>query len=663
MLDYVDDSSRLLSMKMALLKYSSGDNREKALSDYEELVLSIDSSKFDKLIEKIKQADYNSLSLEDKLNFLEELEREYDQFNEHQCKIRKFHSEYASYELQLADLSCIDIEALREMKNAISGYLSNKDSIANGKVRIEEINRLLVLEEKKRLSVEERIQDLEKTLLKNFLDAEGRRVSLDVPNKMEYASILKEYKDNGIDLENLLNDSSRLNEYLKEASKDFSDGGESLSATMFCYEKNPTPENKTLLDTTRLEVNDLEYRLILYEIANSLSKTETTYEGALNKREIISRLIKKRSECLKKKGIKFYIDPFSRTRINEQIEKINTLGNNSKSISKLKKELGELSGRIEEMTSMNTSFLITINSDLELLKEELLTPDLEIASSDQSMNFGFDDILPQVVKEVSPNQVVSKRSLGENFNERIAKEQARSVVVRVCSKLFESDKDKTDKVSGSEVIPELVIVSEPEILIEEPVLDFSFSVNDSDSVLTDESLFKDEDKIDDIDETISFEDNQVVNPFPVSYEPAMIFETKSDEDTQLDYKKSVVSEEKEQNEKVDLFTSVSDPFESPIFFASKVDDESVEVEEIKVNEEPVEAFEVALADSNSEPEVETKEDISLSQEDSLEDTMPDVFWETQSELMEDENADEVISLDDQIDSLLASEPKTKRLAA
>ncbi len=657
MLDYVDENSRLLSMKMALLKYSSGDNREKALSDYEELVTLIDSSRFDKLIEKIKQADYNSLSLEEKLDYLEGVEKEYDHFYEQQCKIREFHSAYSSHELKLADLSCIDIEALREMKNAISGYLGNKDNITNSKQRIEEINRLLVLEEKKRVSIEARILDYEKELIKNFKDAEGRLVSLDASDKMEYASVLKEYKDNGIDLEILLSDSEKLNQQLKEASKEFSDGGESLSATMFCYEKNPTPENKSLLDATRLQVNELEYRLILFEIANSLSTTETTYEGALNKREIISRLIKKRSECLKKKGVRFYIDPFSRTKVNEQLEKIGNLGNNSKSISKLKKELGEVSSRIEEMQSMNSTFLITINSDFKLLSEKDLIPLVhEEDINDQVVEFSFDDILPIVNRETSPNQVIAINSVESSFKLRQVEEKTRGVLKRVYDMLKTAEQEILDKSSLDDVIPELVIVSEPSISIDEPIVDKGISIRTDESKTDETNLFMDDGLF------MTEKKSEEAEIEPEIFAPELIFNVSDGVDEPEIFMNSLETSSK-VDDNIDLFTSVQDPFEAPLFFEDKSEG-SFEVEETIPSDETTEIIDLSQIILEPENEIELEDDVSdilVDETVQNEETMPDIFWETQGEVEQSE--EEVISLDDQIDSLLAIEPKTKKLAA
>ena len=104
-----DNKMKLLKMKEKLLEVSN-DNNDKLLEDYAKLALEIDNDYYNQIINEIKDTDYNSLSLEEQIKYLSEIEDDYNYLNQLQWMIRKTYEKYNDNELNLSDISVILID-------------------------------------------------------------------------------------------------------------------------------------------------------------------------------------------------------------------------------------------------------------------------------------------------------------------------------------------------------------------------------------------------------------------------------------------------------------------------------------------------------------------------------------------------------------------------
>lgn len=175
MLSFDDNMFRLAKMQETLLKVSTS-NREENLRKYQEIVTQIDTNSFADILEKIKHIGEHNHSLEEELQYLEEIKGVYNQLLELQLSFKNVCEQYGSGNLKLSDLTQLNVEYLYNRINTISGYLINLKNIEQNKKKMQELNEQLVNEERKKELFTNRIKGLEEELVYNFINAEGRCV-------------------------------------------------------------------------------------------------------------------------------------------------------------------------------------------------------------------------------------------------------------------------------------------------------------------------------------------------------------------------------------------------------------------------------------------------------------------------------------------------------
>lgn len=602
---------RLTKMYESLLKVDRI-NRVENLNKYKENAIKIDSALFDAFLEKISHINEHNHTLEKELSFLESIRDEYKELNDLQVRFKNVCELYGD-SLKLSDLSRVKIDYINERISTINGYLINNKNIEKNKIKIQELNEQLINEEKKKKFLEDKIVELEKILKDSFANTEGRLL---VDGKLQYTSVLTEYENLGFDVLELLNNQTLLDENLSKYGKKRNEVSESVRAAELCYNSLLNSESKQVLIDTKKELLMVKYKLTMLKIVKKISLICDDYDQFINKREQLLDLIKYRLDCLKELGIKLSIDPFSRIKINEQLELVSSFSNNSKNISRLMKLISELNTRIEDMVSANQKYSVALTASDDLLENKVAFADIGIEISDE---FNFEDMLTK--KEVTDNQVINVRDFTSRFNIYVVNQKTTSVIRRVSNMLSKNKLHSKTKSSDS-YSPDLVIVP------------------------------KKPEKMEFIDNSINFEESI----FPV-YDSDIILEVPS----------VFVSEPVVETSNIVDVSSINDtmfetivPFEAPSFFENKVD------EDIFNNSDS------PFVDTKVEEDVLDNQNISDNVQENIanvdyfqeQEQMPDVFWKVQDEIGKQENVIQFVpSFDDQINKLLVNEEeeaKTKR---
>lgn len=589
MVDINDNDYKLLKMNESLLsKLSSDDIKFKETIDtYKELAIKIDRSNYNDFIDKINNYS-NNQSLQEELEYLDELENGYGQLNEMQCRFRSIYSTYGlDDDFKLSDLGRIDIDGIRERRNLISGYLINNKNIADSKKKLDEYNDKLISLNKEEKENSKRYQYLEEELKRMFLDAEGRIID----SSMKYTSVKMEYSDNEFDLGKLLEDSELLEQTFKQVLSAEMEQKEVLKAVDICYDKMPTKENRETRDVTRIDTVKANYRLALIKIVRLISHYENTYDKIVEKREQLRDLIKKRNEYLNILGKRYAVDPFGRIKIDEQLNYIKTnLRDNAREISRVRKLINEVSNRLDEMTSKNNSFLTELNSsDISFIKDTTSLSDISVE---------LDDDLIKQIKVYLDNQVANVRDISSEFKIDRVHEKTDGVISRVYQMI--SNDTKSEKTSTYN--PELVVENDDSNLLD----------NDNASIFDDSDLF-------DIE----------------SDEPMFEFDNIGGTEYLADDSASSMEIEKEQEDSNLFHDNGDSPFENIIFFDDKVGDTKEEI------------FPQLDTTSSYQLSEVKKEEAVVNEIDDM--RMPEVFWKTETK--DDNNSEETESLDEQIKKL------------
>ena len=431
---------KLLKMKEKLLEVMIEDNKN-VLKDYKDLAIEIDKSLYESLLEKIKSTNYNSLPLEEQISFLSEIENDYNEYNEFRCKCLNTFELYSDEELILSPISNIVIDNIKERISTISGYLINNKNLEKDRKELEKLNLELITEEKKKSSIEEKYLSLEKELKINLINAEGR--IYDYNGNKKYTSIIEEYNGINIDLRHILDNPEELENKLKETKELLNGEKEKLKAIEVCYNNIQNNETKELYQKSKIDNIKIEYKLILLEIANLISKELSDYKEIKTKRQTILELIKSRKNCLNKLNISVSIDPFDRIKIQEQLEIISSLGNSELSLSSVKSRIQELVLKTEEMTNKNNELMILINDKVALIKDTLSVSDI----------IEFSNI--DVNDKNETNKIINIKELPPQFKLNLVKEKTNGVLERVYE-LFNNVNivNKTEEVSPQLVIEE-----------------------------------------------------------------------------------------------------------------------------------------------------------------------------------------------------------------
>lgn len=595
MVDINDNDYKLLKMNESLLsKLSSDDIKFKETIDtYKELAIKIDRSNYNDFIDKINNYS-NNQSLQEELEYLDELENGYGQLNEMQCRFRSIYSTYGlDDDFKLSDLGRIDIDGIRERRNLISGYLINNKNIADSKKKLDEYNDKLISLNKEEKENSKRYQYLEEELKRMFLDAEGRIID----SSMKYTSVKMEYSDNEFDLGKLLEDSELLEQTFKQVLSAEMEQKEVLKAVDICYDKMPTKENRETRDVTRIDTVKANYRLALIKIVRLISHYENTYDKIVEKREQLKDLIKKRNEYLNILGKRYAVDPFGRIKIDEQLNYIKTnLRDNAREISRVRKLINEVSNRLDEMTSKNNSFLTEINSsDISFIKDTTSLSDISV---------GLDDDLIKQIKVYLDNQVANVRDISSEFKIDRVHEKTDGVISRVYQMI--SNDTKSEKISTYN--PELVVENDDSNLLD----------NDNTLIFDDSDLFDIESEFD-----------------MKSDEPMFEFDNIGGTEYLADDSVGSMEIEKEQEDSNLFHDNGDSPFGNIIFFDDKVGDTK---EEIFPQLDITDPYQLSGV---------KKEEAVVNEIDDM--RMPEVFWKTETK--DDNNSEETESLDEQIKKL------------
>lgn len=496
MIDINDNDFKLLKMNESLLSRLSvkdGKDYIQALTNYQKLAKKIDSNSYQELIDKIKNYENNQhkLPLEEELIFLQELENQYDSLNELQCKFRNVDDD-----LELSDISTIDRDAISGRKDLISGYLINLKNIEDCNKKIEASNDRLISENKKKELMTSKYQALERDLKRNFINAEGRKISTN--GDIEYTSVKEEYRSNGLDLDTLLEDNSKLREKLEELNSARKEKEEVLVTAQICYDSLPSKENKEILDSLKIDAIKVKYLLSLVKIVDKISKEVTNYDAMVSKREDINDLIRSRVNYLQYLGIRFSFDPFLGIKLGEQMDYLDNFKDNSKMITRIMREIADLDDNLREIENKNIEFTRSLTEDIKIIIDKKSLSEIDITNisldteeDDRSNDTSLEE--ERIVPE--DNQVIRIDKLPDDFKIQRVKDKTLGVIKRV-NQIFNDintaakgeDTTKLEQ-EKEEENPELVI--EPAIIqkkdisegtIKEDKIDTSDDIEDDDEV-------------------------------------------------------------------------------------------------------------------------------------------------------------------------------------
>lgn len=604
----------LARMQEAVLRKSTND-KESNLEKYKGTVIKIDAVAFDSILSELEQFDQHNQTLEEELQYLEQIKDSYNQLLELQCSFKRVCELFGDNYLKLSDLSQINSEYIENRVNVINGYLITIKNLEINKNKLQELNIELIDEEKKKRFFREKMLDFEESLRKQFLDAEGRVIE---DGKHIPTSVILEYKKLGYDFEKLLFDASAFNEIFMRVTEENNEMEDKLRTAEICYNSAPNKASKQVYDEITIEYLNFKYKLTLLKILKLLMVNSDNYDIFREKREKILDLIKYRGTCLGKLGIKFSIDPFDRVKILDQFDVLPSVKDNSNNVNRIKKEIVQLSEIVDEMESQKNEYMVQLNNSENLILDKVSMNDINISNVSWDVKEFFTE-----APVVMDNQVVAIIDLPTLFNLHRARQKANLVVVRVNDMhnrplIVEENKD--------EVVPELVIVHNT-------TLNDDNAIIDNDKNLT-SSL---------IDEPIDF-----VNP---------LFDMDEDmsEDVELvvpNIMEELENLEQAQLEKVDsnIFETVV-PFEETTLFVDKVDEPLV----IEKDDASGSLSSKELMQISNKKEEEL--DLYLDMKDETTDEeLPDAFWITVDEDSEiEENDNFELSFDEQINALLNNE--------
>lgn len=611
MIDINDNDFKLLKMNESLLSRLSvkdGKDYIQALSNYQKLAKKIDSNSYQELIDKIKNYENNQhkLPLEEELIFLQELENQYDSLNELQCKFRNVDDD-----LELSDISTIDRDAISGRKDLISGYLINLKNIEDCNKKIEASNDRLISENKKKELMTSKYQALERDLKRNFINAEGRKISTN--GDIEYTSVKEEYCSNGLDLDALLEDNSKLREKLEELNSARKEKEEVLVTAQICYDSLPSKENKEILDSLKIDAIKVKYLLSLVKIVDKISKEVTNYDAMVSKREDINDLIRSRVNYLQYLGIRFSFDPFLGIKLGEQMDYLDNFKDNSKMITRIMREIADLDDNLREIENKNIEFTRSLTEDIKIIIDKKSLSEIDITNisldtekDDRSNDTSLEE--ERIVPE--DNQVIRIDKLPDDFKIQRVKDKTLGVIKRVNQIFNDIDTaakgEDTTKLEQEkeEENPELVI--EPAIIQKEDISEDTIKENKKDT----------SDNIEDDDEV------EIVFPRePKIGEEALVIPEVS---------KTETIPEVTLTEKENIFEdNLDSPFTNVSLFDDRKDDS--EIFDTEDNNEK----ENTLKEKNMDEEM----------------TMPLTFWETMPQEEKSLEEKETPSFDEQIKKL------------
>lgn len=443
----IDDRMLNLARMQEVLLERSLNDRKYNLEKYKNTVKTIDKEAFSYILTELEQIKEHNQTLEDELQFLQSIKASYEQLLEQQLSFRRVCELYGDKELELFDLSVIDIDYIENRINLISGYLINLKNLDINKEKIAKLNEQLFEEEKKHDFLNKKIQDYEQLLRDIILNAEGR---ISVDGNLVPTSAILEYKKIELDLKTLLYDSQNVDKLLEATMIEANDSGDKYKTAEICYNNIPNANNKQILDEISIEYLKTKYKLIMLKILKLLSSSSIDYNDFLEKREQLLDLIKSRNACLEQLDIKNFIDPFNTNKILEQIKEISSFGDNSNNILKIKKEIAKLNDLIEEMLAQNNTYMLELSNTKNLIRDKIE----QETKTETQISWDVDDYFTAPVP--LENQIVGIKDLPKQFNLGIVMQKTNLVLLRVSSMMKEALPSNEE--NSSEVIPKLVVI-------------------------------------------------------------------------------------------------------------------------------------------------------------------------------------------------------------
>ena len=276
----------LARMQEAVLKKSIND-RESNLEKYKNTVIGIDAGAFASMLTELEQIGEHNQTLEDELQFLEQVKDSYNQLLELQLSFIRVCELFGDNSLKLSDLSQINIEYIENRINTINGYLINIKNLEINKNKLQGLNEQLVEEEKKKKYLNEKMLELEESLRKQFISAEGRVIE---GSTLIPTSVVLEYQKLGFDLERLLEDVNEFSNLLEKSKKENDEMEDKLQTAEICYNSAPSKTSKQVYDEIMVEYLNFKYRLTMLKILELLISGCDSYDMFREKREKIRRI-------------------------------------------------------------------------------------------------------------------------------------------------------------------------------------------------------------------------------------------------------------------------------------------------------------------------------------------------------------------------------------
>ena len=344
----------------------------------------------------------------------------------------------------------------------------------------------------------------------------------------------------------------------------------------------------------------------MLKILKLLSDNCDNYDLFKDKREKLLDLIKYRLSCINALGIRVSIDPFARTKVNEQLSTVLSMPDNSKIINRIRKDISQLTSRTEEMVNQNGEYLISLSDTRALLESTVSMNDIDISMVDIEAG---EVVSKETPKVVLGNQVVGVRRISDKLNMSIVGQKTAGVIRRVSQMIGGTSNKSIEPVSVMESV------------VDEPTETFVPKL-----VIVPKTVAKKaEEKTIGVIET---EFAPIVSGPVVEDVPAMKI---------LENVEPEVS-----NDNVDLsnlFETVV-PFIEPEMFSDRTDEEIVSDTNLSPSELKV---------------ISSKPVDTLELQYSSEEEMPEAFWTMEDEVEEYADDGNIISFDDQISALLAND--------
>ena len=584
-----DNNYKLAKMQESLLKVATED-RHYHLDNYIKTITQIDRRVFNELLDMVQKPHSYSQPLETELEYLESIYEAYNRLLELQTKFRTICEQYGENNLNLSDISQIDIEYIINRIEAIKGYLLNVRNIDANKKKLEILNEQLADEEKKRDFLNKKILILEKKLRDEFVYATFKEI---VFGKLVTSdNVISEYERLGYDVRYLIEHADELNKKYSTINEQFVEINERYNAAKMCYSNVLSSDSENVMEEIKKEFYKTKYKYIMLKILKLLVCEVETYDSAKKKREDFIKLLEERYACLKELGISNPVDILRFIDIDGQIADIDSLIACVENIHVVRREIGELTTSTEEMINQNSKYLILLSDTKDLIKSTVGLNDVDITAFDDIAS-GIED--KESEKEVLGNQVVRVVIVPLGFKLDIARQKANGVISRV----MKLNNDVRVPVKKTEYVPELVIVPKESVVVnkESPVLPKEKDIEILDPVIVSDAL-----KVDVVQPMVNEVQEQ-----PVVEAPLDIFETVT-------------------------------PFDvEPVMFADRTDNGGV-VRDEKVSESvaKMSSSEVLFPESNA-----------------VEEIMPDAFWIT-GDSVKVESDEPKLSFEDQISALLAT---------